>query len=81
MNSDTLALIGGVTISALIAEVSPVGVDIFEIIKTLGSTGALAIVVWWIMQRVEKRIDKAFTEYTELVKELMQMLKDKDEQK
>lgn len=81
MNSDTLALIGGVLVSTVIAEVSPVGTDIFEIIKTLGSTGALAIVVWWIMQRVEKRIDKAFTEYVELCKQLMEKINKEDEQK
>ena len=79
MNSDTLALIGGVLISTVIAEVSPVGTDIFEIIKTLGSTGALAIVVWWIMQRVEKRLDEALNDYKQLASKLIEMLQDKDD--
>lgn len=78
MNSDAITLLGGLSVSALIAQAAPNGVDIFDMLKTLSASGVLAIVFWWITQRLEKRLDNAFEQYRELTQQLIELLKEKD---
>lgn len=80
MNSDTLTLLGGVTLSALIAQTTPNGSDIFEMLRTLSASGVLAIVFWWITQRLERRLDTAFEQYKKLTETLIGMLQEKDKE-
>lgn len=80
MNSDTLTLLGGVTLSAIIAQTTPNGSDIFEMLRTLSASGVLAIVFWWITQRLERRLDTAFEQYKKLTETLIEMLQDKDKE-
>ena len=79
MNSDTMALIGGSILSAVVAIATSANADsIFELVKGLSSSGVLAITFWWLMQRFEKRLDEAFNDFKVLNKELLELLKEKN---
>lgn len=81
MNTDTITLICGSVFSVLLAQMNTTGMGdygILELLKGLSASGVLAVTFWWIMQRFERRLDKAFEEYKELTKELLEMLKDKE---
>lgn len=80
MNHDTLMLIAGGSLSILVGQIT--GDNGFsDMIKGISASGVLAITFYWIMQRFEKRLDKAFDEYKELNQKLLDILMKKDDDK
>lgn len=80
MNHDTLALIAGSTLAILVGQITNDN-GLSDLIKGLSASGVLAITFYWIMQRFEKRLDKAFDEYKELSQRLLDILLNKEDDK
>lgn len=80
MNHDTLMLIAGGSLSILIGQITD-DCGFSDMIKGISASGVLAITFYWIMQRFEKRLDKAFDEYKELNQLLLELLINKDDDK
>lgn len=76
MNNDSLAIFGGAILSTAIAQMTAADMDmgIFEVLRQLSATGVLAIVFWWVTQRLEKRLDEAFRDCHELNQKLLELL-------
>ena len=81
MHSDTYTLIAGSLLSVLVGQVTAgdVSPDLFSLLSNLSASGVLAITFWWLMKRVETRLDEALKDYKEIANKLIDMLQDKDD--
>ena len=76
MNNDTFTLIAGGLLSVLVGQVTAAEqTDLFNFLSNLSASAVLAVTFWWLMKRVETRLDEALKDYKELV---MLLIKDKD---
>ena len=82
MHSDTYTLIAGSLLSVLVGQVTAGGVnpDLFSLLSNLSASGVLAVTFWWLMKRVETRLDEALNDYKRLTETLIEMLQDKDKE-
>ena len=79
MHSDTYTLIAGSLLSVLVGQVTATdNGDLFGLLSNLSASGVLAITFWWLMKRVETRLDEALNDYKQLTGKLIEMLQDKD---
>ena len=82
MHSDTYTLIAGSLLSVLVGQVTATdNGDLFGLLSNLSASGVLAITFWWLMKRVETRLDEALKDYKEIANKLIDMLQDKDNDK
>ena len=66
MHSDTYTLIAGSLLSVLVGQVTATdNGDLFGLLSNLSASGVLAITFWWLMKRVETRLDEALKDYKE----------------
>ena len=81
MHSDTYTLIGGSLLSVLVGQVTAgdVNPDLFSLLSNLSASGVLAVTFWWLMKRVETRLDEALKDYKDLTIKLIEMLQDKED--
>lgn len=78
MNNDTLTLIAGGILSVLVGQVTAEQTDLFNFFSNLSASAVLAVTFWWLMKRVETRLDEALKDYKELTIKLIEMLKEQD---
>lgn len=79
MHSDTYTLIAGSLLSVLIGQVTAAdNSDLFSLLSNLSASGVLAVTFWWLMKRVETRLDEALKDYKDLTIKLIEMLQDKE---
>ena len=79
MNHDTLTLIAGGFLSVLVGQVtSAEQTDLFNFLSNLSASAVLAVTFWWLMKRVETRLDEALKDYKDLTIKLIEMLQDKE---
>ena len=79
MNHDTLTLIAGGLLSVLVGQVTAAEqTDLFNFLSNLSASAVLAVTFWWLMKRVETRLDEALKDYKDLTNKLIDMLQDKD---
>ena len=80
MHSDTYTLIGGSLLSVLVGQVTAgdANGDLFGLLSNLSASGVLAVTFWWLMKRVETRLDEALKDYKDLTIKLIDLLQDKD---
>ena len=78
MNNDTFTLIAGGLLSVLVGQVTAEQTDLFNFLSNLSASAVLAVTVWWLMKRVETRLDEALKDYKELTIKLIEMLKEQD---
>ena len=78
MNNDTFTLIAGGLLSVLVGQVTAEQTDLFNFLSNLSASAVLAVTFWWLMKRVETRLDEAMKDYKELSIKLIEMLQDKD---
>ena len=80
MHSDTYTLIAGSLLSVLVGQVTAgdVNPDLFSLLSNLSASGVLAVTFWWLMKRVETRLDEALKDYKDLTIKLIDLLQDKD---
>ena len=82
MNHDTLTLIAGGFLSVLVGQVtSAEQTDLFNFLSNLSASAVLAVTFWWLMKRVETRLDEALKDYKDLTIKLIDLLQDKDDNK
>ena len=83
MHSDTYTLIAGSLLSVLVGQVTAGGAngDLFGLLSNLSASGVLAVTFWWLMKRVETRLDEALKDYKDLTIKLIDLLQDKDNDK
>ena len=74
MNNDTYTLIAGSLLSVLIGQVTNDSQDLFNLLSNLSASGVLAVTFWWLMKRVETRLDEALNDYKRLTETLIKML-------
>ena len=81
MHSDTYTLIAGSLLSVLVGQVTAgeANPDLFSLLSNLSASGVLAVTFWWLMKRVETRLDEALNDYKRLTETLIEMLQDKDD--
>lgn len=80
MHSDTYTLIAGSLLSVIVGQVTAnTNTDLFGLLSNLSASGVLAITFWWLMKRVETRLDEALKDYKEIANKLIDMLQDKDD--
>ena len=81
MHSDTYTLIAGSMLSVLVGQVTAgdTNTDLFGLLSNLSASGVLAITFWWLMKRVETRLDEALKDYKDLTIKLIDLLQDKDD--
>ncbi len=80
MNNDTFTLIAGGLLSVLIGQVTAEQTDLFNFLSNLSASAVLAVTFWWLMKRVETRLDEALNDYKRLTETLIEMLQDKDKE-
>lgn len=82
MHSDTYTLIAGSLLSVLVGQVTAgdISPDLFSLLSNLSASGVLAVTFWWLMKRVETRLDEALNDYKRLTETLIEMLQDKDKE-
>ena len=82
MHSDTYTLIAGSLLSVLVGQVTAgdTNGDLFGLLSNLSASGVLAVTFWWLMKRVETRLDEALNDYKRLTETLIGMLQDKDKE-
>ena len=79
MNHDTFTLIAGGLLSVLVGQVTAAEqTDLFNFLSNLSASAVLAVTFWWLMKRVETRLDEALKDYKDLTNKLIDMLQDKD---
>ena len=78
MNNDTFTLIAGGLLSVLVGQVTAEQTDLFNFLSNLSASAVLAVTFWWLMKRVETRLDEALKDYKDLTIKLIEMLKEKD---
>ena len=80
MHSDTYTLIAGSLLSVLVGQVTAgdINPDLFSLLSNLSASGVLAVTFWWLMKRVETRLDEALKDYKDLTIKLIDLLQDKD---
>ena len=79
MHSDTYTLIGGSILSVLVGQVTAAdNTDLFSFLSSLSASSVLAVTFWWLMKRVETRLDEALKDYKDLTIKLIDMLQDKE---
>lgn len=78
MNNDTFTLIAGGLLSVLVGQVTAEQTDLFNFLSNLSASAVLAVTFWWLMKRVETRLDEALNDYKRLTETLIEMLQDKD---
>ena len=79
MHSDTYTLIAGSLLSVLVGQVTATdNPDLFSLLSNLSASGVLAVTFWWLMKRVETRLDEALKDYKDLTIKLIDLLQDKD---
>ena len=80
MNNDTFTLIAGSLLSVLVGQVTAgdINPDLFSLLSNLSASGVLAVTFWWLMKRVETRLDEALKDYKDLTIKLIDLLQDKD---
>ena len=78
MNNDTFTLIAGGLLSVLVGQVTAEQTDLFNFLSNLSASAVLAVTFWWLMKRVETRLDEALKDYKELTIKLIEMLKEQD---
>ena len=80
MHSDTYTLIAGSLLSVLVGQVTAgdTNGDLFGLLSNLSASGVLAVTFWWLMKRVETRLDEALKDYKDLTIKLIDLLQDKD---
>ena len=78
MNSDTYTLILGSIASVLVGQVTDANTDLFNFLSNLSASAVLAVTFWWLMKRVETRIDEAFKDYKELLEKMIDKDNDND---
>ena len=83
MHSDTYTLIAGSLLSVLVGQVTAgdINPDLFSLLSNLSASGVLAVTFWWLMKRVETRLDEALKDYKDLTIKLIDLLQDKDNDK
>ena len=82
MHSDTYTLIAGSLLSVLVGQVTATdNGDLFGLLSNLSASGVLAVTFWWLMKRVETRLDEALKDYKDLTIKLIDLLQDKDSDK
>ena len=81
MNNDTFTLIGGSLLSVLVGQVTATdnNTDLFSFLSSLSASSVLAVTFWWLMKRVETRLDEALKDYKDLTIKLIDLLQDKDD--
>ena len=81
MHSDTYTLIAGSLLSVLVGQVTAgeANPDLFSLLSNLSASCLLAVTFWWLMKRVETRLDEALNDYKRLTETLIEMLQDKDD--
>ena len=80
MNHDTLTLIAGGLLSVLVGQVTAAEqTDLFNFLSNLSASAVLAVTFWWLMKRVETRLDEALKDYKDLTIKLIEMLQDKED--
>lgn len=79
MNNDTYTLIAGSLLSVLIGQVTNDNQDLFNLLSNLSASGVLAITFWWLMKRVETRLDEALNDYKRLTETLIKMLDNRED--
>ena len=80
MNNDTFTLIAGGLLSVLVGQVTAEQTDLFNFLSNLSASAVLAVTFWWLMKRVETRLDEALNDYKRLTETLIGMLQDKDKE-
>ena len=80
MHSDTYTLIVGSLLSVLVGQMTAgdTNGDLFGLLSNLSASGVLAVTFWWLMKRVETRLDEALNDYKRLTETLINMLHERD---
>ena len=74
-----MTLIAGGLLSVLVGQVTAAEqTDLFNFLSNLSASAVLAVTFWWLMKRVETRLDEALKDYKDLTIKLIEMLQDKD---
>ena len=74
-----MTLIAGGLLSVLVGQVTAAEqTDLFNFLSNLSASAVLAVTFWWLMKRVETRLDEALKDYKDLTIKLIEMLQDKE---
>ena len=75
-----MTLIAGGLLSVLVGQVTAAEqTDLFNFLSNLSASAVLAVTFWWLMKRVETRLDEALKDYKDLTIKLIEMLQDKED--